>query len=143
MAGRAGRGEAAGRVVIQTYQPDNYAIRAAALQDYRSFYIKELSYRKEQGNPPFGRIARLMYLHVNQALCEREAFRLAEEARLERDSWGLSDIEVLGPMPAFPARLRGRYRWQMVLRGARPRMLLERVQVPQGWTVDVDPIGLG
>ena len=143
VAGRAGRGPSGGRVIVQTYQPDNYAIKAAAAQDYRPFYRKEIAYRREQGNPPFSRLIRLLYIHSNRALCEREALRLSEVLRGERDSRGQSDIEVLGPTPAYPARLRGHHRWQVMLRGARPRSLLDVVTVPRGWLVDVDPVGLG
>ena len=143
VAGRAGRGQSEGRVVIQTYQPDNYAIKAAATQDYQRFYREEVAYRREQGNPPFSRLIRLLYTHTNGALCEREARRLAGLLREQRDSWGYSDTEVLGPTPAHPARVRGRYRWQLILRAAEPRTLLDKVAVPQGWVVDVDPVGTG
>jgi primosomal protein N' (replication factor Y) len=142
VAGRSGRGPSPGRVIIQTYQPDNYAIRAAAAQDFAGFYRTEIALRKEHGNPPFGRLVRLLYSHVNGARCEGEAARLAALLGRERESWGLSDIEVMGPTPAHPARLRGHFRWQLILRGARPRMLLDKVPVPHGWLVDVDPVGL-
>jgi primosomal protein N' (replication factor Y) len=142
VAGRSGRGPSPGRVIIQSYQPDNYAIRAAAAQDYRGFYRKEIVYRKEHGNPPFGRLIRMLYSHVNGAQCEGEAARLATQLSGERESWGLSDIEIMGPTPAHPARLRGHFRWQLILRGARPRTLLDKVRVPHGWAVDVDPVGL-
>ena len=143
VAGRAGRGASEGRVVVQTYQPDNYAIKAAATQDYRRFYREEIAYRKELGNPPFNKMLRMLYAHTNRALCEREALRLSREMRQQRDSWGYSDVEVLGPTPAYPARVRGHYRWQIILRGPEPRALLEKGDVPQGWVVDVDPVGLG
>ena len=141
VAGRAGRGRREGRAVVQTYQPDNYAIKAAAVQDYRRFYRQEIAHRREQGNPPFSRLIRLLYNHTNRARCEAEALRLAGLLRLEADSSGHSEIEVLGPTPGHPSRVRGRYRWQLILRGAQPRSLLERVPVPQGWMVDVDPVG--
>jgi primosomal protein N' (replication factor Y) len=139
VAGRSGRG-APGKVIIQTYQPGNYAIRAAAAQDYRRFYEEELSHRRQHGNPPFGRLVRLMYSHVNMAKCEQEAVRLAGALSQAQDELGLSDIMVLGPMPSYPTRLRGHYRWQITLRGAQPRTLLDRVDTPSGWTVDVDPV---
>ena len=143
VAGRAGRGDAPGKVIIQTFQPDNYAIQAAAAQDFRRFYRLETEHRREQGCPPFGKLIRLLYVHTNAAACEREALRVSEHLRRERDSSGHSDIDLLGPMPAYPARLRGRYRWQVILRGAVPRALLDRVTMPQEWVVDVDPVGLG
>ncbi len=142
VSGRAGRGPSGGSVVIQTFRPDNYAIRAAAAQDYPGYYEQEIVHRGEQGNPPFSRLVRLEYSHTNQASCEREALRLAEGLRRGRDAWGHSDIEVLGPVPGYPARVRGHYRWRLHLRGPAPRRLLEDAPLPRGWVVDVDPVGL-
>jgi primosomal protein N' (replication factor Y) len=142
VAGRSGRGTWPGKVVIQTYQPDSYAIRAAASQDYPRFYAEEIAFRGEQSNPPFGRLIRLLFSHTNRAHCEQEAQRMSREIRDERESWALSNVEVLGPTPAYPARLRGHYRWQLVLRGPDPRALLDKVAVPTGWVVDVDPVSL-
>jgi primosomal protein N' (replication factor Y) len=141
VAGRAGRGAKPGRVIVQTYMPGNYAIRAAATQDYRDFYEEELEYRREMGNPPFSRLIRLGYSHTNKAAAEREALRYADLLRHERDVRGLAGLHVMGPTPGFPPRLRGRYRWRVTLRGRDPRWLLDRVPVPQQWTVDVDPVG--
>ena len=143
VAGRAGRGSVPGRAIVQSYQPDNYAVRAAAAQDYPAFYRQEIAHRREQGNPPFSRLVRLIYAHTNAALCEREAARWAKMLRGQSAEWGISDIDVLGPTPAFPARVRGHYRWRITLRGAEPRRILETVAVPRGWTVDVDPLGVG
>ena len=142
VAGRAGRGESQGKVIIQTYQPDNYAIMAAAAQDYLRFYRREIAYRREHGNPPISSLIRLVYAHTNRAKCESEALRFAGFLEQERNAWGLSDVELLGPTPGYPSRLRGRYRWQLVLRGRQPRALLDKVTVSQGWVVDVDPVGL-
>ena len=141
VAGRAGRGREAGDVVVQTYQPDNYAIKAAATQDYDRFYPQEIAFRREQGNPPLSRLIRLVYSHTNRAVTEAEATRWAELLRRERDGWGYSDVELIGPTPTHPPRLRGRYRWQIVLRAPNPRILLDKLAVPHGWTVDVDPVG--
>ena len=115
----------------------------AATQDYKRFYDQEVAYRRQHGNPPFSKLIRLLYMHTNRALCEREALRLATVLRRERDAWGHFEVEVLGPTPAYPARLRGRHRWQVLLRGPIPRVLLDRATVPQGWLVDVDPVGPG
>ena len=142
VAGRAGRGASEGSVIVQTYQPDNYAIRAAAAQDYAAFYSREMAYRRQQGNPPFGKMVRLVHAHTNRARCEAEAARLGEELRLERDAAGRSDIDILGPTPAYPPRVRGRYRWHIILKGAAPRSLLETVTMPPSWTVDVDPVAM-
>lgn len=142
VAGRAGRGESEGSVVVQTYQPDNYAIRTAAAQDYQSFYSHEINYRREQGNPPFNKLVRLLYSNTNQSRSELEAERLANLLKLERDASGHSDIDVLGPTPALLSKLRGRYRWQLLLRGTSPRTLLDRVIIPNTWTIDIDPVSL-
>ena len=142
VAGRAGRGSAPGTVIIQTYQPDSYAIKAAASQDYQAFYGKEMAYRREHSNPPYSKLIRLLYTHTNRALCEREAAKLGALLKERRDAWGHSDIDLLGPTPAYPPRLRGRYRWHIVMRGPEPRKLLDRIAVPGGWTVDVDPVVL-
>ena len=141
VAGRSGRGATDGRVIIQTYQPQNYAIRAAAAQDYRRFYEEETERRREQGNPPFSRLIRLVYAHVNRARAEGEARKFADALLAEREAWGLGEVELLGPTPAFPERVRGHYRWQLVLRAPQPRDLLDKVTVPRDWTIDVDPVG--
>jgi primosomal protein N' (replication factor Y) len=141
VAGRAGRGAKPGRVIIQTYSPENYAIRAAAGHDYRGFYQREIAYRRRYRYPPFTRLVRLVYVHKNEDACRREAERL--RALLEekgRKEFG--HVELIGPLPAFAARVRGRYRWQILLRGGAPTELLEDVALPQGWTVDVDPMGM-
>lgn len=142
VAGRAGRGRTRGSVIIQTFQPDNYAIQAAASQDYQAFYLREMAYRREHRNPPYNRLIRLLYAHTNQAKCEAEAMKVTTLLREQHAAWGINDMEILGPMPAFPARLRGRYRWHIILRGAQPRALLDKIDIPKGWSVDIDPVAL-
>ncbi|MBI4200242.1 MAG: primosomal protein N' [Chloroflexi bacterium] len=142
VVGRAGRGGEPGRAVIQTYRPQHYAVAVAARQDYLAFYQQELAFRRVQRLPPFSRLIRLVYLHTNAGRCEGEVERLGRTLRHERRAWGLADVDVLGPAPACPARLRGRYRWQLLLRGHDPRLLLDKVRLPQGWVVDVDPVTL-
>ena len=142
VAGRSGREHDAGRVVFQTYQPENYAIRAAAAQDYELFYIAEMRYRREQRNPPYSRLIRLVYGHTNAAMAESRARELANTLRQAQSEADLTDVEILGPTPPYPSRLRGRYRWHIVLRGRNPRALLDMVEVPREWSVDVDPVAL-
>lgn len=142
VAGRAGRGSSEGKVIIQTFQPENYAVQAAATQDYQAFYLREMAYRRQQGNPPYSRLIRLMYTDTNQAKCEVVAIKLISELRRLKAEWDITDAEILGPMPAFPTRLRGRFRWHIILRGANPRALLDKVDVPKGWVVDIDPVAL-
>jgi primosomal protein N' (replication factor Y) (superfamily II helicase) len=142
VAGRAGRGEGGGKVIIQTFSPDNYAIQAAARYDYISFYRQELAYRRQFHHPPFSRLARLVFTHPNDIACQREAERLRKILEAEITSRGIGDMEILGPAPTFISRLRGRYRWQLVLKGRDPAGFLNDVEIPTGWTVDIDPMSL-
>ena len=139
VAGRAGRGAKAGKVIIQTYSPDNYIIEAAARHDYSGFYRKEIDYRRRYNYPPFSQLVRLVYSHTNEESCRREAERVY---RLIADSRELTADSIIGPMPAFAFRARGRYRWQLFLRGSDPTPILSRLTLRRGWTVDVDPVGM-
>ncbi|MFC2041699.1 primosomal protein N', partial [Chloroflexota bacterium] len=142
VAGRAGRGPLGGQVIIQTYSPEHYAIQAAAKHDYPLFYNKEIAYRRQLNNPPFSRLASLVYTHTNDALCQKEAERMKHLLSEERDSKGIANIQIIGPAPAFIHRLRGRFRWQLVLRGSTLSDFLSPLPIPQGWTVDINPVGL-
>ena len=142
VAGRAGRGTLGGQVIIQTYSPQHYAIQAAVKYDYASLYKQEIAYRLELHYPPFCQLVRLIYSHTSDARCQREAERMKRLIIAERDARGIAKLSLIGPAPAFIHRLRGRFRWQLILRGAEPSALLSELPIPQGWTVDVDPIGL-
>ncbi len=142
VAGRAGREAADGVAIFQTYQPRNYAIRAAAEQDYEAFYESEMRYRRAHGNPPYSRLIRLVYGNTNIATAEARAMELGKALRTALRESDLAGVEVLGPTPPYPSRLRGRYRWHIALRGRNPRALLDMITVPRGWVVDVDPVAL-
>ncbi len=142
VAGRAGRGERPGRVIIQTYSPRHYAVQAAACHDYEALYRAEIELRRRAGYPPFGRLARLVFAHTNAAYAQQEARRLAQELAAERQRRGIPGAQVIGPAPALLERLRGRWRWQIILRAADPVELLSAVTLPRGWQVDVDPVTL-
>ena len=143
VAGRAGRGERPGRVIIQTYSPEHYAIQAVLKQDYEAFYNQEIAFRRELNEPPFSQLVRLTYVHVNEAACQAEAERMKRQLEADIAGRGIIDVGIIGPAPAFIARLRGRYRWQLTLRGNQPERLLKKDVVPAGWAIDVDPVGLG
>ena len=142
VAGRAGRGVKAGKVIIQTYSPENYAIQAAAKHDYVGFYSQEIDYRRRYKYPPFSHLIRLVYTHANSELCQREAEKLSHVILAERDKGHISNLSLIGPTPAFASRVRGKYRWQIILRGHDPTHVLAQVILPQGWTIDVDPVGI-
>jgi primosomal protein N' (replication factor Y) len=140
VAGRAGRSPLGGQVVLQTYEPDNYAIQAAARHDYRGFYEREILSRRELRYPPFARLVRLEYRHADPRKAEETAKSLADHLRgwIRKDD---ASIEMLGPVPCFFSKLYGRYRWQIVLRGPNPAQLLRDRSLPD-WIVEVDPPSL-
>ena len=142
VAGRTGRGPAGGHVIIQTFSPEHYAIQAAAKHDYASFYEKEITYRRQLHNPPFTQLALLVYTHTNDALCQREAERMKDLLIEERDAKGIDYLSLIGPAPAFIHRRRGRFRWQLVLRGSELSSFLSPIPFPPGWTIDIDPVSL-
>ena len=139
VAGRAGRGSSLGTVIIQTYSPEHYAILAAAQQDYSLLYNREIDDRRQQGNPPFNRLVHLVYQDVNETAAQRQATAVGRSLRQKKHAQGLTDVEVIGPAPGMPQRVRGHYRWHLTLRGRNLHRFLEGVKFAPGWTVDVDP----
>ena len=131
-----------GRVIIQTYCPEHYAIQAASRHDYSAFYERELEYRRKFNYPPFSRLASLTFSHTNETACYREVERMGRLLKDEKDRRGLPDLRLIGPVPAFVPRLRGHYRWQLVLCGADLDDFLTDIAFPRGWVVDIDPIGM-
>ena len=140
VSGRAGRGLLGGRVILQTYHPDHYAIQAASQHDYQQFYEAELGQRRRLTYPPYVRLARLLYRHTSNERARAAAEQLASELRPELERAGL-DQGLIGPVPCFYERLRGEYRWQLVLRAEDPTHFLPD-PIPEGWAVDVDPVSL-
>jgi primosomal protein N' (replication factor Y) len=142
VAGRAGRGRAGGQVIVQTYNPGHYAVQAAAKHDYPGFYQQEIEFRRELREPPFVQLAALTFVHTNDNRCREEAEKIAKRIIEERDSKGIPDMSLIGPAPAFVHRLRGRYRWQIIVRGLELSSFLKNIPLPQGWMIDIDPVGL-
>jgi primosomal protein N' (replication factor Y) len=143
VAGRAGRGQDPGQVIIQTFNPEHVSIRAAATHDYLAFYRAEIAARRRFGYPPFRRFIKFTYSHKDRYCAQVEATTLYD--RLNRLIAGLelTDTDLVGPAPAFMERLRGKYRWQVIVRGPAPHVLLENLapeDLPVGWSVDVDPL---
>ncbi len=145
LAGRAGRGERPGKVVIQTFHPDHYAIRAALERDDRAFAEEEMRFRRIFHYPPYTRMVQLLVKDRDRARGERE---IAALARRLADHPLAVGVRLLGPAPAPFERLRGRWRFQILLRatsGARLRKLV-RAATPQvkggELVIDVDPFEL-
>ncbi len=151
VAGRAGRRTETthSRVIVQTFNPDHYAVQAAAQYDYRGFYKGEIRFRAEHGYPPYGQLARLVYTSPNDERCEREAETLARYLRRKLDmlreanpNLPSSDADLLGPAPCFVHKVNGRYRRQILLRGSDLAPLLEGFHPGSGWSLDIDPMSL-
>ncbi len=120
VAGRAGRGTLAGRVLIQTYHPNHYALKHACAQDYAGFYAEEVRYRKSLNYPPFVALASLLVhgedFTRTQAIAA-EIRKALDEANVDRA------CRILGPAPAPLARLRGEHRIQILIKSrSRPRL---------------------
>ena len=139
VAGRAGRGDAPGRVIVQTYNPDHYAIRAGANQDYQQMYQLEIESRRQLGNPPFNQLAHIVYQNSDSEATQNQSLTIVEELKRRAAAQGRTDISVVGPAPGLPPRLRGRHRWHLLLRGRNLPEFLDEVDFPVGCTVDIDP----
>ncbi|HEU4793776.1 MAG TPA: primosomal protein N' [Nitrolancea sp.] len=142
VAGRAGRRAPGGRVIIQSFSPDHYAIQAASRHDFAAFYQEEIAFRHRHGYPPFRRLVRLVYRHPDEVTCQAAAEAAADQLGRTAYRLGLTDVDLLGPSPAFTARIRGRYQWQILVRGSDARRLAAAVELESGWLVDVDPVSL-
>lgn len=142
VAGRAGRGARPGRVVVQTFNPDHYAIQAAREHNYQKFFAQEIRFRAEHNYPPYADLARLVYYNTSETRCRRETERLASYLEDEIERRGLPNLDIIGPAPAFHRRLRGRFRWQIIVRGVGLQSLLRNLALPAGWALDIDPVSL-
>lgn len=112
VAGRAGRGERPGRVIVQTYWADNPAIRAAAAHDFSIFHDSEVGERSELGYPPFGRLANVLVWSKDNGAAARDCTLVAEAIkRVAGAGW-----QVLGPSPSALSRLKGVYRWHVLVK---------------------------
>lgn len=147
VAGRAGRGDRPGQVIVQTYNPEHYCILAARNHDYEALYRFEQPLREKRGLPPFGFLVLLLVTASNEGQAQEKAERLAN-LLLER---AVSSLAIEGPAPAPLYRLKGRYRWQILAKGPDPSILHHWVKdtiallPPSGQAgieVDVDPVDL-
>jgi primosomal protein N' (replication factor Y) len=143
VAGRAGRSPLGGRVIIQTYNPDQVSIEAAANHDYEGFYQMELAFRQEQHYPPFKRLALLLYIGLGSEQSAQAARHLARRLRRHVERQGLAAVEIIGPTPSYVRRVQNQYRWHILVRAQDPAAVLRPLlPLPQGWRVDIDPVTL-
>ncbi len=151
VAGRSGRGERPGRVLFQTNKPDHYALRAAADQDYATFYRAETAERRDPPYPPFRKLVNLLFdgKDLDRVTAEADAVAAILGERVAARSLR---VELMGPAPQPFSRLKGKHRWHLTLRGSDHRALrgladlaLARHEAAPGAvrvTVDVDPVSL-
>ena len=145
LGGRAGRGEIPGKLVIQTYHPDHYAIQAALSHDDERFAEAEMRFRRTFHYPPYTRMVQLLFHGKDRARTEARSRELA--MRLDRHPIA-RECRIAGPAPAPLERLKGRWRFQMLVRhpsSSRLRELLSQT-LPAGGSqdlvVDIDPQSL-
>jgi primosomal protein N' (replication factor Y) (superfamily II helicase) len=125
VAGRAGRGDRPGRVILQTYNPTHYSITAARAQDVERFYHREIEFRKPLGYPPFSRLIQLRIRARDHRKAEAAARELGDACARIRESAPerFGSVEVLGPIEAAVPRVAGYHRWRMLLKGTRSTAL--------------------
>jgi primosomal protein N' (replication factor Y) len=149
-AGRVGRADRPGKVVIQTFVPDHYVIQRVQNHDYEGFVHQEMNYRRELAYPPLTHMVNLRVAARHGDTAEMSARRLAAAAeRIRRDT--PFSVEILGPSPAPISQIKGRYRWQLVLKAEQitalqrfVRFLWQEERLPRNVkiAVDVDPVTL-
>ncbi|HSD45147.1 MAG TPA: primosomal protein N', partial [Pyrinomonadaceae bacterium] len=122
VAGRAGRGDLPGRVLIQTYHPYHYALRHACAQDYEGFYNEEIQYRQNHSYPPFVALASLLVHGPDLGRVRADSLELRKQLDLANDQ---RKCRILGPAPAPFARLKGEHRFQLLLKSRSRRVLRE------------------
>jgi primosomal protein N' (replication factor Y) len=147
-AGRAGRGGLPGTVVLQTINPEHYAVRFSAIQDYELFYAKELHFRKVMRYPPFASLANVVFRSERQEEALRMGGEISDLLKGEQDG-----VRILGPAEAPVPRVNKEFRYQMLVKAAQRKKLaeiLEKVKahaVAGNWpatalVIDVDPLNL-
>ena len=151
VAGRSGRGDDPGRVLVQTYAPDHYALQHLIEDDYKTFFEAEIEFRRALNYPPFSRLVQLRLDGPKPEEVEIKIKEMAVALRSKQEAKGAGQIEILGPAPAPIEKLRNRYRWQLLLKAKSVSLLAEfaqlgREMVPRSRNlrlhIDVDPYSM-
>ncbi|MBW2137039.1 MAG: primosomal protein N' [Deltaproteobacteria bacterium] len=121
-AGRTGRGEQGGAVIVQTFNPDHYAIATAKDHDYESFFQREIDLRKQLRYPPFSHLACIRFQGNSKGATERATHLVSQELMEILGKWrkGGDEVQVLGPAESPLSRLKGKYRWQILIKSKAP-----------------------
>lgn len=151
VAGRSGRADKSGEVIIQTYNPEHYSIVHAGNQDYKAFAEEESSHRRQLNYPPYYRLARILFQCADASLLEQEMAALAEKSLLVAAAFGEGDLFLLGPAPAPFAMMNKLHRWHLILKARTPSILKHALEkISSVYTppksirahADVDPLSL-
>ncbi len=156
VAGRAGRGDRPGQVILQTYNPEHFCITAAQSQDYAAYYQQEIIFRQALAYPPFSRMIQLKISGKDPHQAEQFARRLGDECQTLKATYPATyrRVDIMGPIEATLTRIAGRYRWQILLKSTQisalhrfinqlmtahhTRFTHRRIRV----AIDVDPVFL-
>lgn len=146
VAGRGGRGDVSGRVVIQTFNPEHYVLKYVQNHDYKSFFAEEIALRQTLNYPPFSRIINLRLSSTRKEHIQKYAENFAQLAKNLNKQHG-NKVEILGPAPSPLAKIKGRFRFQMLLKSNNVKVLRqlaanltsEAKKSTVKITVDVDP----
>jgi len=146
VAGRAGRGDLGGEVIVQTYTPEHYAIQLAAKHDYKNFYLREIDARRALFFPPFTNLVKITL----RSRIEEKVIKIAEKlAKLLREE--ISEKDMLGPAPSPMVKLRGYYRWNILIKSNSREAIVKKLKtILKGFrkgsdvfmAVDIDPMSL-
>ncbi|MFO8057717.1 MAG: primosomal protein N' [bacterium] len=149
VAGRAGRGDAPGKVIIQTFQPEHYAIRLALEGDYESFYKEEAERRKALWYPPFARLVNMRFSGLDRDAVRATAMLAGRTAKqISRNKAYQGKVRILGPASAPIARIKGKSRWMLLIKADTPGTLtafcehlgrlMAKKEKPKGVTMEID-----
>lgn len=141
VAGRSGRSERQGNVILQTYQPEHFVIQAASRHDLNTFYDHEIEQRKRLQYPPYTRLARLIFVNLNEEFCKTQAENVRERIahRIEEENLGASSVGAA--LPCYFSRENGQYRYQVVIRSSDPARVLHDIPL-NNCRVQIDPVDL-
>ena len=156
VAGRAGRGDRPGSVILQTYNPDHFSISAARQQDFIAFYQQEIGFRKALNYPPYSRMIQLKISGKAPQETESHARRVGDLCRVLKAGHTIDyqSVDIMGPIEASLTRIAGRYRWQVLLKGLNAGALHQFInqllsdnpsvftRQPIQVAIDVDPLFL-
>lgn len=147
VAGRAGRGEKAGRVIIQTYNPDHFSLKCAVNHDFETFFNVEIENRKLMNYPPFSNLMHIVFVSENESLLEKSLLGINNKIKNYIKN---ENVVIIGPSPCHILKVKDKYRWHIILKGeihSIKHQVLDLLQKNMqnkdiGFMIDIDPYTL-